>query len=143
MKIPPLSSLGRFVVQNRMSSKYQQKLPPTSPLSNDTVSFSASTAYYLKKYNTLPKEIKEVLNPKDAIDMFKDMERIQKGIMEGKKIGQGNHSRVYKNPWLEDYYFLIVHDPKKTTQVVYSRYELGDAVWSDKDQSLQLIKKAG
>ena len=142
MKIPPLNSLGRFVVPNRVNS-LNRMLPPSPPLSNDTVSFSASTAYYLKKYNTLPDEIKQILSPKDGIDMFKDMEMIQKGISEGRKIGQGNYSRVYKNPWLEDYYFLIVHDPKHVTQVVYSRYDLGDSVWADKDQSLQLIKKAG
>ena len=140
MKIPPLSEMGRFVVQNRVGSK-KQALPPTTPLKTDTISFSASTAYYLKKYNTLPDEIKNVLTPKDAIDMFKDMEMIQRGITEGTKIGEGNYSQVYENPWLDDYCFLIVHDPQHTTQVIYSRYELGDSIWSDKDEHLQLIKR--
>ena len=121
---------------------FRQKLPPIPQLKHDTVSFSSSTAYYLKKYNTLPSEIKNILTPKDAIDMFKNMEMIQKGISKGTKVGQGNFSRVYENPWLNDYYFLIVQDPTQTTQVIYSRHELGDSVWSDKNQLLQIIKKA-
>ena len=140
MKIPPIDSLGRFAVQNPV--KDLQVKSSLSPLSKDTVSFSASTAYYLKKYKTLPDEIKKVLSPKDAIDMFKNMEFVQKGVMEGKLIGQGNYSKVYENPWLDGYYSLIVQDPKKTTQVVYSRKSLGNAIWSDKDNGLIQIIKA-
>ena len=134
MKIPPLDVSGYFGIHKKTNGLKRKSLPPTLPPYNpDTISFSASTAYYLKKYNTLPEEIKKILTPKDAIDMFKDMEMVQKGIVKRTKIGQGNSSRVYVNPWLKDYYSLIVQDPQKTTQVVYSRYNLGDSVWQDND----------
>ena len=142
MKIPPILSLGTFMLQknNYPAANRQMTL---QPLKNDTVSFSATISRYLKKYNTLPDEIKSVLSPKDAIDMFRDMEFIQRGIQKGKKIGEGNYSKVYENPWLEDYYILISQNPEKTTQVIYSRHELGNAIWSDKDNGLiQIIKKA-
>lgn len=141
MRIPPVNTLGRFLVPK--SGKVSQTLPPDPPLKKDTVSFSASTAYYLKKYNTLPDEIKKILTPKDAIDMFKDMEMIQRGILKGKKVGQGNHANVYENPWLDGYYVLISKEGRSTRQTVYSRYNLGDSIWSDRDNELiQIIKKA-
>ena len=140
MKIPPIYTLGRVVVQN---SKRDSKISsPLSPSASDTVSFSASTAYYLKKYKTLPEEIKKILTPKDAIDMFKNMEMIQKGVQKGTKIGQGDFSSVFENPWLDNYHFLIVNNPKQTTQLVYSRHSLGDSVWMDKDNGLIQIIKA-
>ncbi|MBQ4646572.1 MAG: hypothetical protein IJB79_04415 [Candidatus Gastranaerophilales bacterium] len=141
MKIPPISALGRFVVQNQKKSSIKE--PPFPPLQKDTISFSSSIAYYLKKYNTLPDEIKRILSPKDAIDMFRNMELVQKGALKGTKIGQGNHARVYENPWLEGYYSLIIQDPKQMSQVIYSRYGLGDSIWSDKDNELiQIIKSS-
>lgn len=141
MKIQPIVSQGRFVVQKRKQAQKNIERPFPSP-STDSVSFSASIAKYLKKYNTLPEEIKRILTPKDAIDMFKNMEYIQKGKISGVKIGQGNYARVYENPWLEGYYSLIVQDPRQTSQVVYSRYTLGDAIWSDSEnQLIQIIKK--
>lgn len=143
MKIPPLDVFGKFgmrckgVVKNK--STISNILPPYNP---DTVSFSSSIAYYLKKYNTLPEEIKKVLSPKDAIDMFKDMEMIQKGTIKRTKIGQGKDSSVFENPWLKDYYSLIVENPQKIKQVIYSRYGIGDAIWSDNDNYLiQIVKK--
>ncbi|MBQ9149778.1 hypothetical protein IJX73_02495 [bacterium] len=145
MKIPPLDISYYLGMQKRKNIPKAASLPPSlPPLQKDTVSFSSSTAYYLKKYNTLPSEIKKLLSPQDAIDMFKDMEMVQKGIVKRTKVGQGNDSRVYENPWLKDYYSLIVQNPQKTTQVVYSRLELGDSIWSDSDNNLiQIIKKAG
>ena len=142
MKIPRINTLGYFgVFKKEVCPKPK---PSLSNLKQDTVSFCASTAYYLKKYKTLPDEIKKVLSPKDAIDMFMDMEFIQRGLTKGRKIGQGNNSRVYENPWLKDYAILISHTPEKTTHVVYSRHDLGDSVWSDRDNdAIQLIKKAG
>ena len=141
MKIPPINALGRFVVQNsKMNSTISSPLPPSKP---DTVSFSSSTAYYLKKYKTLPEEIKKILSPKDAIGMFKNMELIQTGRIKGVKIGQGKGSIVFENPWLDDYHLLIVNDPKQPTQLVYSRYSLGDSIWQDKDNTLIQIIKAG
>ncbi|MBR3605819.1 MAG: hypothetical protein IKL52_07310 [Candidatus Gastranaerophilales bacterium] len=143
MKIPPILSLGTFMLQKNRNP-VSGKLTPLPPLQNDTISFSATISRYLKKYNTLPDEIKNVLSPKDAIDMFRDMEFIQRGVQKGRKIGQGNYSQVYENPWLEDYYILISQNPEKTTQIIYSRHELGNAIWSDKDNGLiQIIKKAG
>lgn len=140
MKIPPIYTLGRFVVQNfKKDAKTSSALLPSK---EDTVSFSASTAYYLKKYKTLPEEIKKILTPKDAIDMFKNMEMVQKGIQKGVKIGQGDYSSVFENPWLENYHFLIVDNPKYSTQLVYSRHTLGDSIWMDNDNALIQIIKA-
>ena len=142
MKIPPILSMGTFMLRKNVNTAQNTRLT-TSPLKKDTVSFSATISRYLKKYNTLPEEIKIVLSPKDAIDMFRDMEFIQRGIQKGRKIGQGDYSKVYENPWLEDYYILISQNPEKTTQVIYSRHELGNAIWSDKENGLvQIIKKA-
>ncbi len=143
MRIPPVSALGRFVVQRKVG-KVNQTLPPEIPsLKSDTVSFTSSFAYYLKKYNTLPNEIKKVLKPQDAVDMFRNMEYIERGLSKGHKIGQGKHSKVYINPWLEDYFVLITKEGFPTEQTIYSRYGLGDSVWFDKDNELiQIIKKA-
>ena len=142
MKIPRINNLGNFVLRNqKINSTRELALPP---LEFDTVSFSSSTAWYLKKYNTLPDEIKKVLNPKDAIDMFKDMEMLERGVIKRRKIAQGNYSKIYENPWLDDYYVLISQSPEKTTQVVYSKQTLGECIWSDNDNNLiQIIKKAG
>ena len=108
----------------------------------DEVTFT-SIAYYLKKYNTLPDEIKEILSPKDAIVMFEDMEHIANGSLKGEKIGQGLYSKVYLNPWLEDYYILILDSPTNKDQYIYSKVPLGDSIWEDKDnQRIQLIKNA-
>ena len=94
MKIPPVGILNRFVVQKK--SKNSMHKLPLPPLTKDTISFT-STAYYLKKYNTLPEEIKKILKPQDAIDMFKNMEMIQNGTRKGIKIGQGNYSSVRRS----------------------------------------------
>jgi len=145
MRIPPLDVSGYFGIPKKINTLRKESIPPVlPPYSPDTVSFSASTAYYLKKYNTLPEEIKKILTPKDAIDMFKDMELVQKGVVQRTKIGQGKDSRVYENPWLKDYYSLIVQNPQKTTQVIYSRHGISDSIWSDADNGLiQIVKKAG
>lgn len=142
MKIPPVNYLGHFVVRKNEKANYKKDLP-FPPFEKDTISFTSSNAYYLKKYKTLPNEIKEILTPQDAIDMFKNMEQIQKGMTEGIEIGQGDDSIVYENPWLDGYYILIAQTPSKRIQTVYSRYPLGDSVWQDnKDESLQIIKRA-
>ena len=142
MRIPPIECLGHFVVQKNNKENNKKDLL-ISPFRKDTVSFSSLNAYYLKKYKTLPDEIKKILTPKDAIDMFQNMEQIQKGMTEGIKIGQGDDSSVYENPWLDGYYIMIVQTPKKQIQTVYSRYPLGDSVWEDeKDNSIQIIKRA-
>ena len=113
------------------------------PIDKDTVSFT-STAQYLKKYLTLPDEIKMVLSPEDAIDMFKDMEWLAQGRIKRGMVGEGKGSEVYKNPWLEDYYLLILKDTgKKDTVTIYSGEKIGDAVWQDSDNlAIQLLKKA-
>lgn len=143
MKISPINSLGRFVVQNSKKGNIKKPLETSQPPQTDTISFSASIASYLKKYNTLPDEIKKLLSPKDAINMFKNMEDIQKGFSKGVTVGQGKYSKVYENPWLDDYYFLIVQNPKQAIQTVYSRRNLGDSIWFDKDNELiQIIRAA-
>ena len=140
MKIPPVNTLGRFVVQKnrrKISSETTSTL-----LKNDTITFGSSIAYYLKKYATLPSEIKEMLSPKDAIDMFKNMELIQKGQTKGVKVGQGNHARVYQNPWLNGYYSLIIDGAMEDTQTIYSRYSLGKVIWGDEDNhAIQIIQQ--
>ena len=144
MRVPQIN-LGTFALCNskgqkakcsELSHSYNQTVP------TDTVNFT-STAKYLKKYATLPDEIKKVLTPKDAVDMFKDMEMVAQGRVKRMKIGQGNSSKVYENPWLDDYYLLILKDPKEDVQTIYSKLELGDAIWFDEDNNfIQIIKKS-
>ena len=86
MKIPPILSLGTFMLQKNRNT-VSNKLTPLPPLQKDTISFSATISRYLKKYNTLPDEIKSVLSPKDAIDMFKDMELVAKGVIKRNNLG--------------------------------------------------------
>ena len=148
MRIPQISGFANFAsvknkgvfVQNPQPSKFPK--PDDREIKKDEVTFS-SIAYYLKKYNTLPDEIKEILSPKDAIVMFEDMEHIANGSLRGEKIGQGLYSKVYLNPWLEDYYILILDSPTNKDQYIYSKVPLGDSIWEDKDnQRIQLIKNA-
>ena len=145
MKVPQINILGSFALQRAKQDTNQTSsaLSMIEPLKQDTVSFS-STAKYLKKYNTLPEEIKKALKPKDAVDMFKNMEGIAGGYIKGEKIGQGNASRVYENPWLDDCYLLILQkDSTPEKHIVYSNAALGDAIWQDSDNNLiQIIRKA-
>lgn len=142
MKVPPVLGGYCFSMLKSGVSK-TQKTHPLDFSSKDTISFT-STAKYLKKYNTLPDEIKKVLSPKDAVDMFKDMEQVAKGVVKRQKVGQGNTSKVYLNPWLDDYYLLVLKNANNPTQVIYSKTPLGDAIWSDSDNlNIQIIKKAG
>lgn len=143
MKVPPFYVSGLFGVHNSsLNTKLPMPQESLSPLKNDTVSFS-STAKYLKKYVTLPDEIKAVLSPKDAVDMFKDMELVANGKIKRKKVGSGYSSRVHEIPWLKDYYLIVLRDADMQNQVVYSDINLGDAVWSDNDNAcIQIIKKS-
>ena len=96
----------------------------------------------MRKYVTLPDEIKKILNPKDAIDMFKEMEFVALGISKGHKIGQGDFSRVYENPWLDGYDLLIAQDLNSNSQIIYSKHKLGNSVWADSDNNnIQIIKR--
>ena len=45
----------------------------------------------------------------------------------------GNASKVYKNPWLDDYYLVVLSNAKSPTQIIYSQEPLGDAIWKDDD----------
>jgi len=149
MKVPRIGLLGNFVTPktNKTLNKTIYNPAMTSqmtPLNKDTVTFTSSTAHYLKKYLTLPDEIKMVLTPEDAIDMFKDMEWLAQGKVKRNMIGEGKGSEVYKNPWLSDYYLLILKDVgDNDTITVYSGEKIGDAIWQDKDNnSIQILKKA-
>lgn len=140
MRVPPFFTFGAGYCSN--SAKLHPNKGYLKLMGYDTVAFS-STAKYLKKYVTLPDEIKKTLTPKDAIDMFKDMEMVASGAKKRKDIGQGGYSKVYKNPWLKDYYLLVLNDTNYDTQIIYSNNKLGDAVWQDStDPRVQLIKKA-
>ena len=144
MKVPRIGLFGNFVMQKTNKTIYNPNvIGYRKTLDKDTVSFT-STAQYLKKYLTLPDEIKMVLSPEDAIDMFKDMEWLAQGRIKRGMVGEGKGSEVYKNPWLEDYYLLILKDTgKKDTVTIYSGEKIGDAVWQDSDNlAIQLLKKA-
>ena len=144
MKVPRVGLLNGFTVPKINKTVYvpsMYKIP--EPLGQDTVSFT-STAQYLKKYLTLPDEIKMVLSPEDAVDMFKDMEWLAQGRIKRGMVGEGKGVEVYKNPWLEDYYLLILKDTgKKDTITIYSGEKIGDAIWQDKDnRAIQILKRA-
>ena len=144
MKVPRVGLCVGFAMPKVNKTIYNPNaISLPKALDKDTVSFT-STAHYLKKYLTLPDEIKMVLSPEDAIDMFKDMEWLAKGKVKGKMIGEGKGSEVYKNPWLEDYYLLILKDTgKRDTITIYSGEKIGDAIWQDEDNlGIQLLKKA-
>jgi len=143
MKVPRIGLLGNFVMQKNYPKNKAAGIKLPKPLDKDTVSFT-STAQYLKKYLTLPDEIKRVLSPEDAIDMFKDMEWLAQGRVKRGMIGEGKGSEVYKNPWLEDYYLLILKDTgKRDSIIVYSGEKIGDAIWQDNENgAIQILKKA-
>ena len=107
------------------------------------ISFS-SISYYLKKYATLPPDIQKSLSPKDAIDMFRDMEFVANGVVKRRAIGQGAQAKVYENPWLKGYHFIVLNSPSDASlakETIYSDMShLGDAVWCDKDDNrIQLL----
>lgn len=139
MKVPQINCLGYFGVRNCVKKKCAQS--SLSPIKHDCVSFS-SNAQYMRKYVTLPEEIKKILNPKDAIDMFKEMEFVALGLSKGHKIGQGDFSFVYENPWLDGYDLLIAQDLNSDSQIIYSKHKLGNSVWADSDNNnIQIIKR--
>lgn len=144
MRVPPIDTFGRFGVPKYSKNKKSNYNTSSmiKPIRQDTVTFG-STAQYLKKYVTLPDEIKRVLTPADAIDMFKDMEWLAQGRIKRSIIGEGNTTALYENPWLEDYYLLIVKNPDKDDEVVVCYNDkIGDSVWQDGDnQGIQLLRK--
>ena len=118
--------------------------PPSQEDDKQRVNFGASITYYLKKYNTLPPEIRKNLSPKDAIDMFREMEFVANGLAKGKTIGQGSESKLYDNPWLKEYHFLVlnnVDDAKLSSETIYTKLaHMGNAVWADTDDNrIQLV----
>ena len=143
MRIPPIGIFSTFGVLNCNNMRENNKNDFIKPLKSDTISFS-SNVRYIKKYNTLPDEIKKILNPKDAIDMFKDMEWVAKGVIKRGEIGEGENSKVYKNPWLEDYYLLVLDNDKDyDTITVYSGESIGNSIWQDADnKAIQILKRA-
>jgi len=139
MRVPRISTKGIAQVYNKFKKILPNKV--IGSYASDSIAFS-STAKYLKKYATLPDEIKEILSPKDAIDMFKDMEYVANGAIKRDKIGQGNYLNVYRTPYLKDYYFLVLSKPVKSDkQVIYSKVNIGDAIWEDVyDTRIQLLQ---
>ena len=136
MRVPRIGS----IYTPRLKNVYHKKLTdPPSMKSKEAngVCFGSSITYYLKKYNTLPPEIQKNLSPKDAIDMFKEMEYIAEGKVKRKSIGQGAESKIYENPWLKGYYFIVLNslkDANSQNETVYTTVNrLGDAVWCDED----------
>lgn len=148
MRVPRIGSIYTPKVRkNSNAVKQNKKLADPPPPQDDVkqkVNFRASITYYLKKYNTLPPEIQKNLSPQDAIDMFREMEFVANGVVKRKSIGQGNESRVYDNPWLKEYHFLVlnnVKDTKLNSETIYTKLShLGDAVWADgDDRRIQLV----
>ena len=148
MRVPRIGSIytPRAKHNNSVVGRYKKLTdPPTSSDGTEQkVNFGSSIAYYLKKYNTLPPEIRKNLSPKDAIDMFQDMEFVANGLVRGKRVGQGSKSSVYENPWLKGYYFLVLNTPKDaqlTDETIYTNVgHIGDAVWCDNDdRRIQLL----
>ena len=148
MRVPRVGSIytpGVRKISN--AARHYKKLtdPPTpQDETKQDINFRASIAYYLKKYNTLPAEIKKNLSPKDAIDMFREMEFVANGVVKRNCIGQGNESKVYDNPWLKEYHFLVLNnsnDTKLNSETIYTKLShLGDAVWADTDDGrIQLV----
>ena len=143
MRVPPIGTFGKFGAP-KVSIKLPDKVSTgfIKPIKQDTVSFG-STAQYLKKYVTLPDEIKRVLSPEDAIDMFKDMDWLAKGKPQREALGESSACTLYENPWLDGYYLLVFKTPYTNGKVIiYSDEMCGDTVWQDRDnERIQLIKK--
>ena len=139
MRVPRIGSIytPRFRVNNNVGHKKLTDPPSLTGNSLQNIGFGTSVAYYLKKYNTLPYEIQKNLSPKDAIDMFREMEYIADGKVKRKSIGQGSESKVYENPWLKGYYLMVLNslkDASLANETLYTKINhLGDAVWCDKD----------
>ncbi len=119
-----------------------EKLPKIIlDLNKDTVSFTASTAKYMKKYATLPDDIKQHLLPKDGMDMLKDMEWVAAGRIKRAKI-EDDSSIVYVNPWLKDYYVMVMKPEGDKTCAFYGEKIVADVIWQDKDNpGIHIIKK--
>ena len=141
MRVPQINYLGSFGVLKKNNNKtVEEPIEKPLPIEHDTVTF-AGKSKYIKKYETLPKEIKEILSPKDAIDMFQNMDFLTQGKIKGKEIGHGDSLKVYENPWLKGYDILILNDPKAQKQTIYSTSTFGDSVWCDKDNTkIQIIR---
>ena len=147
MRVPRIGCIytPRVKKNNNVIGHYKKLTdPPVPEEENRKMSFGASIAYYLKKYATLPPEIQKNLSPKDAIDMFKEMEYVANGNVKKRSIGQGTESKVYENPWLKGYYFIVLNNPKDAAlanETIYTtRNHIGDAVWRDNDDNrIQLL----
>lgn len=140
MRVPPLFAFGAGYCNKK--AKLNPNRGYLKPQGFDTVAFS-SIASYLRRYVTLPDEIKEQLPPKEGVDMLKYIDLVAARNGKYKNIGQGNYSKLYKNPWLKDYDLLILSDTNYDTQIIYSNERLGNSVWKDvNDSRIQLVKRA-
>ena len=141
MRVPPMSTCGLFGVR-KYTHSLKQKPQMIKPIEKDTVSFSSTEKYY-RLYITLPDEIKEVLSPREAINMFKNMELLADGLEKGKEIARGSDTDVYENPWLGNYYIMISRNLDDDTRIVYSQTNIGNLAWEDpKDKRIQLLKRS-
>ena len=147
MRVPRIGSVYTPRVRtNNVQGHYKKLIDPPvvkNQIKQQTVNFT-SIAYYLKKYNTLPPEVQQNLSPKDAIDMFREMEYVANGVVKRKSVGQGPESSVYENPWLKGYYFIVLNNPDDANlenETVYTQMNhLGNAVWRDNDDArIQLL----
>ncbi len=150
MKIPPVFGYEKFKPLKKSAHNFAKNfdsklqncaLSSKDPL-GDSISFS-STAKYIKKYNTLPDEIKKILPAKDAQAMFKDMEKAARGLSKREKIGRGENAIVYSNPWLDGYCVLILNEKVDNSALVFSEKILGNSVWADGDygDKIQIIRE--
>ena len=150
MRVPRIgSTYVPAIKKNGVVGQYKKLIDPPVPTGAEKqkINFGTSIAYYLKKYVTLPPEIRKNLSPKDAIDMFREMEYVANGVVKVQSIGQGSESKVYENPWLDGYYFIVLNSPKDADlakETIYTKKKhIGDAVWRDNDDArIQLLTSA-
>ena len=135
MRVPRIGAI--YTPKVRSSAKKLVDPPSVGNKTNNSPSFGYCVSYYLKKYKTLPEEVQKMLSPKDAIDMFREMEFVANGAVKRKAIGQGAQAKVYENPWLNGYDFIVLNkanDANLTSETIYSKKNyIGDAIWCDKD----------
>ena len=154
MKVPPIGVFRNFgVVSNTNNTSRSQCLTKMiEPLEHDTLSFS-SKARYIRKYNSLPDEIKDYLPVSDAEEVFTYMENVAKTIdkinkNKSKEDLEESPVRAYaitgKQAPLGDcqWYFIVAPIPNSESQKVKSPVELSDSIWADPDDTRIQIMRA-
>lgn len=154
MKVPPIGVFRNFgVVSNatNISSRSQCLTSMIEPLEKDTLSFS-SKAKYIRKYNSLPDEIKSYLPVSDAEEVFMYMENVAKAVdrknRNKPKENLETPVRAYAITGKQagvngcQWYFIVAPTPNSESQMVKSPVELSDSIWADPDDTRIQIMRA-